>query len=78
MSHNLEGRQHRAIYLHQYQIAQGTCVKEVFMGTGGNMKIKKMVPLFSWVLVFLPSLRDTDLSPIYRKRLMAKADGSGS
>lgn len=48
------------------------------MGTGGGLKIKKMVPYFSWVLIFLPSLRDTYLSPIYRERLMAKADGSGS
>lgn len=74
MSRNLEGgRQHKAVYLHQYQIAQGTCVKEVFMSTRGDMKIKKMVPYFSWVLIFLPSLRDMYLSPIYRERRMAKA-----
>lgn len=44
MSHDREGRQRKDIYLHPYQIAQGTCVKEVFMGTWGDRKIKKMVP----------------------------------
>lgn len=48
------------------------------MGTGGDMKIKKMVPYFSWVLIFLPSLRHMYLIPICREKLLAKADGSGS
>ena len=67
MSHNRRSRQHKDIYLHQYQIAQGTCVKEVSMGTWGDVKIKKMVPYFSWMLISLPSLRDTYLNPRERE-----------
>ena len=47
-SHNLEGQATQRYFLHQYQIAQGTCVKEVCMGTWGDMKIKKMVPRRCW------------------------------